>query len=49
MGVVSVEPKHDAVLFVHANGVVTGQIGRQRMQPVPRWYAQVVELSDRIS
>ena len=43
--VVTLEPKHDAVLIVHANGVMTRQVAGERMQAIPRRHAQVVELS----
>ena len=43
LGVLVVEAKHDAILIVDANAVISGAIGAERMQPVARRHSQIVE------
>src|SRR6187431_2075183 len=48
VGVVSVEPKHHAVLVVDSNGVKPGEVAHERVEAIAGRHSQVLEPGDRI-
>ena len=44
----AVEPEHDSILVVDANGVEARQVTHEHMQPIPRWHLQIVEPCNRV-
>jgi len=47
--VLAFEAKHDAVLIVHANCVVSRKVECERVQPIPGRYPQVVDRRHRVN